>query len=116
MAWLWLSAATMALTALAHSFVGEKRLIGPILALDRGIIAHPLARQVLRFAWHLTSALMLVTAVLVVRPRSEPVLIFVTGAVWLAAGLIDAIYTRGRHFGWPTLTLAGAFAMVGSGA
>ncbi|MEO8444584.1 MAG: hypothetical protein ABI567_06230 [Gammaproteobacteria bacterium] len=33
---LWLSAATMVLTALTHSILGERRLIAPILALNAG--------------------------------------------------------------------------------
>jgi hypothetical protein len=112
--WLWLSAATMTLTALTHSLLGEKLLIGPVLALKTGVTAHPLARQVLRFAWHLTSALMLLTALTVLWPTSPTTLVVVIGATWLTVGLFDAVVTRGKHVGWPLLASAGLFAVLGA--
>ena len=102
----------MALTAVVHSVFGEKRLIGPILALNGGILLVPLARQVLRFAWHLTSVLMLVSAVLVIWPGTPLGLIQITGAAWLAAGFLDAVYTQGKHIGWPFLSGAGICALL----
>lgn len=114
MSWLWLAAATMVTVACVHSVLGERRLIGPILALDTGVVARPLGRQVLRFAWHLTSALMVLSGVTVVWPGTAPGLIAIVGAAWLGAGLFDAALTRGRHVGWPFLTAAGAFALLGS--
>ena len=116
MSWLGLAAATMVVVALVHAILGERRLIGPMLAVNSGITAVPLARQVLRFAWHMTSALMILCAVVVAWPRTDPALIAIIGAVWLAAGLFDGAYTRGRHIGWPFLTAAGAFALLGSWA
>lgn len=116
MIWLWLSAAGMAATASLHSVLGEKRLIRPLLALDQGIMGVDLARRVFRFAWHAMSVLMLVSAALVVWPGTPSALILLTGAAWTAVGLFDAVYTRGRHIGWPALTASGLFALMGGSA
>lgn len=114
MIWLWLSALTMVATALVHSIFGERRLIGPILALDSAITNKSLARQVLRFAWHFTSLLMIVSALLVAWPETPLRLIAVTGMIWLFVGLFDAVYTRGKHIGWPFLAGAGTLALLGA--
>ena len=114
MTWLWLAAATMVVVALVHSVVGERRLVGPILTINTGVVARPLGRQVLRFAWHMTSVLMILCAVVVAWRDVDPLLVRIVGSAWLAAGLFDAAYTRGRHIGWPFLTAAGAFAIMGS--
>ncbi len=113
-AWLWLASFMMVVTALAHSILGERKLIGPILGLNSGVLAIPLARQVMRFGWHLTSALMVVCAAAMIVPGSPDGLITFIGFIWLAAGLIDAVYTSAKHIGWPILTAAGLFALLGS--
>lgn len=113
MSWLWASAALMALTALVHSVLGEKRLITPLLAKDKKVLTQPLARKVIRFAWHFTSVLMLVCAAIVVWPETPRALVMITGGAWLAVGLFDAVYTRGQHVGWPLLSAAGLLALIG---
>jgi hypothetical protein len=109
---LTISAITMAFTGLAHSYVGEKRLIGPLLALKIDLLSGYRANLV-RFAWHFTSLLMIVTALLVAWPGTPVLLIQITGAMWLVAGVGDAILTRGKHVGWPLLSAAGVLALVG---
>jgi hypothetical protein len=49
---LLLTATLLVLTALIHSVLGERRLIGPLVARRDGILANDLARVILRFAWH----------------------------------------------------------------
>ena len=107
-----LSAAAMTLTALAHSIVGEKRLIGPLLARDIDLLSGYRASLV-RFAWHFTSLLMIVTALVVAWPGTPVPLIQITGAMWLLAGVLDAVLTRGKHIGWPLLSVAGIMALLG---
>ena len=109
---LELSAAAMTLTALAHSIVGEKRLIGPLLARDIDLLSGYRASLV-RFAWHFTSLLMIVTALVVAWPGTPVPLIQITGAMWLLAGVLDAVLTRGKHIGWPLLSVAGIMALLG---
>lgn len=112
MTYLWLSATLMAATAVTHSVLGEKRLIGPLLARDIDLLSGYRANLV-RFAWHFTSALMLVTAFVVAWPDTPVALIHITGAAWLIAGLLDAALTRGKHVGWPPLSAAGILALLG---
>lgn len=116
MIWLWLSAGAMVATALFHSGLGEKRLIGPILRSELELVHYPLARQVLRFGWHATSVLMLISAAVVMWPATPQSLVVLTGGAWLATGLFNAFYTRGRHLAWPLLTLSGTFALIGAWA
>lgn len=116
MNWLWLSAACMATTALVHSVLGERRLIQPLLTLDQGVMGVELARRVFHFAWHAMAVLMLISAALVVWPETPRGLILLTGCAWTAVGLFDALYTRGRHIGWPVLTASGVFALLGAAA
>ena len=114
MIWLWLSAACMVTTAIVHGMLGERRLIQPLMMLDQGVLGIELARRVFRLAWHALSLLMLVSAASVVWPGTPRGLILLIGAAWTATGLFDAIYTRGRHIGWPILTASGIFALIGA--
>lgn len=114
---LLLSAVLTVITCLVHSIVGERRLIGPITRLRDGVLSNVLARQVLRFAWHFTSALGMVAALALYLAATDPSaidrrLIVLIGLVLAGSGLIDAIYTRGKHIGWPLLTAAGASALA----
>lgn len=113
MIWLWLSAAMMVATAITHSVIGERRLIGPLFALKIEMLSGYRAPLV-RFAWHFTSLLMVATACVVVWPGAPVPLIQITGVIWLVAGIGDAILTRGAHIGWGPLTTAGALALIGT--
>lgn len=113
MIWLYLSAILMAVTGFLHSFLGERRLIVPLLAIDAPITQRFLARKVIRFAWHLTTVLILLCAALVIWPGVPEGLVLTTGLLWLAAGLFDAVYTHGQHIGWPPIAAAGLFAIMG---
>ena len=57
---LYVAAALMAALAVAHSIIGERKLIGPLARRDDlppifGTVA--LSAATLRFAWHVTSVL-----------------------------------------------------------
>lgn len=103
-------------TALIHSILGEKRLIGPLLAGKHGVMESDYARQVSRFAWHWTTLLWLLVAAVLVLAGTEGIghryLIAAIGAVHLGAGFYDAIVTRGRHIAWPLLILIGALVLT----
>ena len=114
MIWLWLSAAFMATTAVVHSVLGYRRLIVPLLHSSAGPLADPLSRRIIRFAWHATSVLMLISAAVVAWPGTSNALLIVIGAGWLATGLFNAVYTKGRHIAWPALSGAGIFALIGA--
>ena len=115
--YLYTAAGLLVLTAFTHSWFGERRLIGPVVNSGVGVMKRDLARQVLRFAWHLTSGLWLVLAITLAHAAmtgsgAGPVFIGLTGILHLGVGLFDAILTRGRHIGWPLLTLIGVFCLL----
>jgi hypothetical protein len=114
MSWLILSALAMLVTAVIHSIAGEKRLIGPALAQKAGIFANPQSRTVMRGAWHLTSLFMLLTGAVIIWPATDAGLKALVASVWLLIGLYSLVSTRGRHVGWPSLTVAGVAGLMGS--
>lgn len=114
MIWLSISALAMAATAVIHSLAGEKRLVGPALAARQGVFAHAQSRKVMRGAWHLTSLFMVLTAAVMIWPDTSLGLKALVAAVWLAIGLYSLASTRGKHVGWPSLTLAGLAGLVGA--
>ena len=109
---LTLAAAAMVFTGIAHSLIGEKRLIGPMLALNIDMLSGYRSNLV-RFAWHFTSLLMIMNALVIAWPGTPVPLIKITGAMWLIAGVLNAIMTRGKHIGWPLLSAAGLLALLG---
>jgi hypothetical protein len=110
---LCLSSAAMILTAFAHSIVGEKRLIAPLISQNIVMLSGYRSRLV-RFAWHFTSLLMILNACVVAWPGTPVPLLMITGSTWLFAGIVDALLTRGKHIGWPLLSAAGFLALLGS--
>nr|WP_221235081.1 hypothetical protein [Sphingopyxis panaciterrulae] len=106
----------MTTAAFVHSVLGTRRLIVPLLQMREGVLGDALVRSILRFAWHATSVLMLVSAAAVAWPGTPKPLIAVIGGAWLATGLFNAAYTRGRHIAWPVLSAAGLFALIGAGS
>lgn len=102
---------------LVHSWLGEVKLIGPLLSPPgrSGMLVHSrFARDVLRFAWHLTSlawwgmgiSVAMLAAPFAVEPRLA--LLAGTGVTCLITGLLILVIGRGRHLAWPVF-LAAAF-------
>jgi hypothetical protein len=118
---LLVSAGLAALLGVAHSMLGERRLIGPLLAPDQraGLLAKSsFARSILRFAWHLTSVAwwglgaVLVAVALAAPGRTEAdVLIAVAGTLAVSGLLILAI-SKGRHLAWPVFLVAAGLALA----
>ena len=111
------SAALLIVTAGIHSIIGQRRLIGPLLSQTSGVLKYPLARFLIPFAWHLTSATWLVLASILLAWALEPALartigLLATGAVFTIAGVYDAFGSRGRHIGWPLLAAVGLAALT----
>lgn len=115
---LFLTAAVLlVITAFAHSVLGERRLLGPLLARREGVLASDLARFILRFAWHLTSVTWAILALILVQLVRNPATArfwaaAATGVAFTGIGLFDAVATRGRHVGWPLLTAIGIAALL----
>jgi hypothetical protein len=114
---LLLTATLLVLTALIHSVLGERRLIGPLVARRDGILANHLARVILRFAWHLTSVTWLALGLILVQLVRNPATArfwaaAATGGAFTSVGLFDAVVSRGRHIGWPLLAGIGITALL----
>jgi len=101
-----------------HSILGQKRLIRPILKQGAGVMQYPLAQFILPFGWHLMSFMGLVIAATLFAwawapGQAEAIGLAMTGIVFTAGGLIDAVGSKGKHIGWPPLTLIGLAAFYG---
>jgi hypothetical protein len=104
-----------------HSWLGERRLIGPLLdpATRGGMLeGSAFARQVLRFAWHLTTiAWWGFAALLVAYARTDggagsgPALAIIA-AIFAVTGLIILATSRGRHLAWPVFLAMAALTAV----
>jgi len=99
-----------------HSWLGERKLIGPLLSPERrvGLLERSVfARRVLRFAWHLTTiawwgfaALLWAQAKLPLEQQDRAALSIIA-ATFFVTGFVTLIVTRGRHLAWPVfLTIA----------
>ncbi|GGD50373.1 hypothetical protein GRI62_06765 [Erythrobacter arachoides] len=114
-AMLW-AAALAAILAVAHSVVGERSLIRPLLAENTGVLANPVYAKVTRLAWHWTSALWLVAAaVLALAAYGEITaswLVLAIGIGHLAFGLFDLGWTKGRHVSGAPIAIVGLLACL----
>jgi hypothetical protein len=112
---LLLAAFLSVLTAVLHSVLGEQRLIGPLLNSQARIMRESLARRVLRLAWHWTSALWLVVAVVLVSAATgsfvDRTILLAIALAHIVCGLLDAVITRGKHIGWPFILAIGALTL-----
>ncbi len=119
-AMLYAAAILAVITGFAHSILGERRLISPILRDSQPgpeVLKHPMARQILRFAWHITTLSWIAEAIVLVLAGSlEPAqqgrpIVLVIGLAFLTMALVSFIVSRGRHIGWPFLAATGAAAL-----
>jgi hypothetical protein len=104
-----IAVACLVVLAVAHSWLGERHILGPLLthaAFPQLRIGTSFAKATLRFAWHLTSVAWLGLAYVLVRPEhttaAVALVLAVSGAATFAA-------TGGRHFAWAVFT-TGALA------
>ena len=106
---------------LVHSWLGEVRLIGPLVAPGKrlGILEKSaFARGVLRFAWHLTTvawwgfaAILVVLAQTPVTGQGRIVLMAIA-LMFAMSGMIALIASRGRHLAWPVFMAIAGLALV----
>ena len=100
-----------------HSMLGQRRLIRPLLDEGHGVMQRPLARFVVPFAWHMTSCIGLIVAAILLAwawapDQARTIGLAVTGIVFTANGIADAVGSNGKHIGWAPLTLIGLFAFA----
>jgi hypothetical protein len=115
---LYVAAALVTLLAVAHSIIGERKLVGPLVRRDDlpptfGTVA--LSAATLRFAWHITSVLALGFAGVlfaVALGGPDDVIVLTVGATFIVSGFLPLIYTRGRHLAWAVFFAAGALCLI----
>lgn len=106
---------------IVHSWLGERRLIGPLLSpeLRSGVLAHSkFARDVLRFAWHLTTltwwgfAAMFVVLSLSPLDETGRAILVIASVVFFAMGVVTVIAGRGRHLAWIVFFIIAGLAII----
>ncbi len=104
-----------------HSWLGERDLIAPLLAVDpppRPLTREELGRQELRFGWHLTTiawwGLAAVLAGLALTPLDSQgrFVVASVGLTFLVSGLVVLVASRGRHLAWPLFLVVAGLALV----
>ena len=112
------AALLLVMTMCVHSVIGQRRLVRPLLEQRQGVMQHPLARFIVPFAWHLTSGIGLIVAAILLAwawapDQARTIGLAMTGIVFTASGLIDAVGSKARHIGWAPLTLIGHSSLAG---
>lgn len=107
-------AAILALTGIAHSYLGERYILVRLFRrgdLPRLFGSEWFTQRTLRFAWHLTSVAWLGFAgiVLVVArapASSDSLVLQVVAATFAVHAVVTAVASRGRHLAWLAFGLA----------
>lgn len=98
---------------LAHTVLGEKFIIAPVLRradLPKLYGSELFTKRLIRYAWHLTTLLMWSLAAILVYQTKGPqevTILEIISATFVIAGIADAIVTRGKHFAWPVFIVIG---------
>ena len=117
---LLVAAALVALTAVAHSILGERYIL--IRLFRRENLPHlfgsdRFTRRTLRFAWHITSVawLGLAGVLLVLAGHDVPArstLLQVVAATFLCSAVVAVVGSRGKHLSWVVLTAIALLAWL----
>lgn len=118
---IWLAVASLAFLSLAfaHSWLGERKVLRPLLAGDWEIgLPRRVADPLLRWAWHLTSIAWLAAAGTLAAAAAgggvPAIAIDLLGAAALVSGLVMLVALRGVHAAWAVFALAGLGCLVGA--
>lgn len=115
--------ALSALIGIAHSVLGERLLLGPLFNrgdLPRLLGSATFARQTLRFAWHLTTVLLLGIGSIVVALSSSPLepqatwFLRALAITFAACSILSLIGARARHFSWWVFFVIAMLLWIGS--
>jgi len=125
MNWLLIASAVLGFaTAIGHSFVGERFVLGPMYA-ERGenrVLSRREMRDIIRWVWHLPSfawaQIAAATLWLALSPSafgasSKALLVYIGVGVYLTAAFFNALALRSPQPGNILLTLAAAALWFG---
>ena len=115
---LVVAAVLMTLTAVAHSYLGERHIL--VRLLRRENLPHlfgsdVFTKRTLRFAWHITSVawLGLAGVLAILAQPSEPArvtLLRIVAATFLCSAAVAAAGSRGKHLSWIVFAAVGLLA------
>ena len=121
-AWVAIAGALAVLVAAAHSWLGERYVIAPLLRrhdLPRLRGGDELTKRTLRFAWHVTSvawvglaALLIAVAPLAPQP-ARAATGRVVAATFAVSSVVALVGSRGRHLSWIVFAAIAAAAWLG---
>ena len=117
---LYLAAALLVLTALAHSVLGERYILRRLFRrpdLPRLFGSDWFTRRTLRFAWHITSVAWLGFAVLLVvlaggEAPGRGMALKAVAVTFLVTAAIAGAASRGRHLSWPVFLAVAVLAWL----
>jgi hypothetical protein len=101
---LIIASALLVLCGFAHSYLGERYLLGRLFRRDN--LPHlfggdAFTRGTLRFTWHITTLAWFGFAALLIVPQANsPAVLYTVSAVFVCSAAIAAYYTKGRHLSW----------------
>ncbi|ACL03644.1 conserved hypothetical protein [Desulfatibacillum aliphaticivorans] len=98
------AAVLLVLIALAHSCLGERLLIGPLLKDPNVVIFKraPLTKNILRFAWHITTVAWwgMAAAILDMQGGENLLSMYIYIATFVVTGVMILAWTKGKHVAW----------------
>ena len=102
----------------AHSYLGERHVLGRLLRLEQLPAfggSQWFARRTLRFAWHLTSLAWLGLCLVPLAQRHDPGFVGAVVSVTFAlTAITTAAATRGRHLAWIVFAAIAIAAWAGA--
>jgi len=104
---------------LAHSYLGERRILWRLFADDTSeALKKGRMRELIRAVWHVPSLAWVVPGLALVHTGinggGSPVLAITAGTVFTLSGAANWIALRGFHFGGAVLVAAGLLAFAGA--
>ncbi len=114
--WIILTAALMVFTGVGHSWLGERKILQPLLAKCDAKMLNLVQRRFLRACWHIgTISWFAMAAILLCLnlPMKElqSAVLGITGFAFLLFGAANFLISGGRNPGWVgCLAIAGAAA------
>ena len=124
--WLAAAAAALALIGICHSWLGERKIIGPLLLRSQESGSHHIGggtRRIIRGAWHLTSVTWIGGALIFLVIGANDLTDATRGILMLTTLLYGSISvylllsTKGRHVAWPlflAVSVFGAMPLIGA--
>jgi hypothetical protein len=120
---LLVGGALAALLGSAHSYLGERLLLGPLFErgeLPRLLGSRAFAKRTLRFTWHLTTVLLVGIGLLVIALSFAQIegqttwVLRCLSIIFVACSAVSLIGARAKHFSWFVFLIIAVSIWVGA--